>query len=40
MPVKKKGGSWYMGSKKFSSKAAAERAHKAYQAKKHTKQKK
>ena len=40
MPVKKKGGYWYMGSKRFKSKASAERAYKAYQAKKHSKKKK
>jgi len=40
MPVKKKGGYWYMGKKKFKSKAAAERAYTAYKAKKHTKGKK
>ena len=37
MPVTKKNGHWYMGSKKFSSKAAADRAHRAYQAKKRKK---
>jgi len=40
MPVHKKGGHWYMGSKKFKSKASAEKAHRAYQAKKHAKRKK
>lgn len=34
IPVHKKGNAWYMGSKRFSSKAAAERAYKAYLAKK------
>lgn len=39
MPVHKKNGKWYMGSKKFKSKAAAERAYRAYKAKKHSKRK-
>lgn len=39
MPVRKKGKSWYMGNKRFSSKAKAERAYKAYKAKKYGKKK-
>ena len=35
MPVHKKGKYWYMGSKRFKSKASAERAYKAYRARKH-----
>ena len=37
MPVVKRGKYWYMGSKRFKSKAAAERAYKAYRAKKYAK---
>lgn len=37
MPVVKKGKYWYMGSKRFKSKAAAERAYKAYRARKYGK---
>lgn len=37
MPVRKSGSKWKMGSKTFKSKASAERAHKAYRAKKHKK---
>ena len=35
MPVVKRGKFWYMGSKRFTSKAAAERAYAAYRAKKY-----
>lgn len=35
MPVVKRGKYWYMGSKRFTSKAAAERAYAAYRAKKY-----
>lgn len=35
MPVVKKGKYWYMGSKRFKSKASAERAYAAYRAKKY-----
>ena len=34
MPVRKKGRFWYMGNKKFKSKAAAMKAYRAYLAKK------
>jgi hypothetical protein len=34
MPVRKKGRYWYMGRKKFKSKAAALRAYRAYLSKK------
>lgn len=34
MPVRKRGRFWYMGSKKFKSKAAALRAYRAYLARK------
>ena len=34
MPVRKKGHYWYMGKRKFKSKAAALRAYRAYLAKK------
>ena len=36
----KRGKHWYIGDKRYSSKAAAERAWKAYQAKKHSKKRK
>ena len=39
MPVRKKGKYWYMGSKRFKSKAAANRAYSAYRAKKYSKRK-
>jgi len=39
MPVRKKGRYWYMGSKRFKSKAAALRAYRAYLAKKRRKRK-
>jgi len=34
MPVTKRNGKWYMGSRQFESKAAAVRAYRAYRAKK------
>lgn len=37
MPVVKKGKYWYMGGRKYKSKASAERAYKAYRAKKYGK---
>lgn len=39
MPVRRRGRYWYMGGKKYRTKKAADRAYKAYRAKKHGKRK-